>query len=337
MTEAIYGAKKDIRNAENRPVTPLRDKSVNPLRNNPVNPLQRNPVNPLRNNPVNPLRRNSVNPLRRNPVNPLQRNPVNPLRRIPIDLLQRNITGIACRFAERISLIGMPLLRSAPRTSKKCLPFTLFLVFLSAVIGMGPSNAAETEPIAGIDCGCDKTGDYSAPHRGVAPAVTLETVQEGTSPNDVYRIIVSGTTITIRKNVQGGEQVIVINRVTGDDGWGFSPDDHRFVYHFISAGQQKVQLYDLRQRPGVRVKEISRTHIAGQTSRIRFSPNGVYLLYLSVTASAQNAVSVVDTAGVMAHEASFTHSQGVGLGGDTGANPLGNAAPLAGGTAGYRL
>ena len=256
------------------------------------------------------------------------------------------------------------------------LAVSLLIFYMAAVTN--PAYAGETDPVSGIDCGCDKTGDYSAPHRGTAPAVKLETTEEGTSPNDRYRIIVSDTRITIRENPdylknragevnqndQGypgdsvyqddqenregelqpdnqehrdnqnyqnnpaqnvtGELVLEIDRITGNEGWGFSPDDHRFVYHFITAGQQKVRLYDLRQRPARMVKEISRTHITGETSRIRFSPKGVYLFYLSVTASAQNSVSVVDTTGVMAHETSFSHSAGVGMEGDRFHNSVWN-------------
>jgi uncharacterized repeat protein (TIGR01451 family) len=197
-----------------------------------------------------------------------------------------------------------------------CLPLAVLLVFLSIAVVSEPVYAGETDPISGIDCGCSKTGDYSSPHRGTAPAVELISVNEGISPNEIYRIVTSSSGIVISENKTGGAQVLNIPGIPDEAGWGFSPDDHRFVYHYFSAGQYVVNLYDLRQRPGSLVRQVSRTHIAGETTRIRFSPKGVYLFYLSVTASRQNTVSVVDTTGVVAHESTFSHSQGAGLEGD---------------------
>lgn len=197
------------------------------------------------------------------------------------------------------------------------------VIFMTVLVpDTGFSN--EPEQVTGIDCGCSETGDYAGFHRGTKPKVTLVTLDEGTSPKEKYRIVTSADNINIYVNEAGGDLVLTINGIPENSGWGFSPDDHRFVFHYIVQGMQTVELYDLRQRPGELVKSISRTHLAGETSRIRFSPKGIYLFYLSVTSSGENSVSVVDTTGVIAHETSFTHFQGTGLEDDKFQNSLWN-------------
>ncbi len=187
----------------------------------------------------------------------------------------------------------------------------------ATTLAAAAANTASTDPVDGLDCNCTKTGNYTALHRGVNPSVTLETVDEGVSPNEIYRIITGPNNVNIYENEPGGALILQINGIPDQAGWGFSPDDHRFVYHFISAGQQNVELYDLRQRPVVMVKDFSRSHVAGDTYRIRFSPKGGYLFYMSVTPAGENAVGVVDTTGALVHETTFSPTQGAGLEDDT--------------------
>jgi len=193
--------------------------------------------------------------------------------------------------------------------------FSIFICFL--LLYPVSVTAMQQEPVSGIDCACSSTGNYVAQHRGAVPEVELVTVEEGLSPNEVYRIHAASGVINIYENEPGGELILKIEGIPESAGWGFSPDDHRFVFHYLTAGQQTVELYDLRQRPGVLVGDISRTLLTGESSRIRFSPKGNYLFYLAVTADGQNSVSVVDTSGTAVHETSFAHDQGVGLEGDT--------------------
>ncbi len=176
---------------------------------------------------------------------------------------------------------------------------------------------AAADRIAGIDCLCDKTGDYVAPHRGRIIETKLETIEEGFSPNGIYRLVAAPGQITLYETSGNGAEILQISYTSQNVGWGFSPDDHRFVFHYIAAGKQVVELYDLRQRPVDLVQEIDRTVLAGDSSQIRFSPNGIYLFYIAETHDGTSAVTVLDTTGVLAHSSSFTHSQGVGLEGDT--------------------
>ncbi len=171
--------------------------------------------------------------------------------------------------------------------------------------------------VQGIDCLCTKTGGYQAPHRGTLISTKIETVEEGTSPNDVYRLVATSGQITIHENTEGGAEILNITYTQTNVGWGFSPDDHRFVFHYIAAGKHTVELYDLRQSPAAKVKTIEKTQLSGDTSQIRFSPKGIYLFFISETHSGNSAVTVVDTAGTVAHASTFIHSSGTGLEGDT--------------------
>ncbi|MFO8029977.1 MAG: DUF11 domain-containing protein, partial [Cyclonatronaceae bacterium] len=173
------------------------------------------------------------------------------------------------------------------------------------------------DPVEGIDCLCTKTGDYQSPHRGTLIATKVETVEEGTSPNDVYRLVATSGQITIHENTEGGAEILNITYTQTNVGWGFSPDDHRFVFHYIADGKHTVELYDLRQSPAAKVKTIEKTQLSGDTSQIRFSPKGIYLFFISETHNNNSAVTVVDTAGTVAHTSTFTHSSGTGLEGDT--------------------
>lgn len=192
-----------------------------------------------------------------------------------------------------------------------------FIPILFALI-LKPQSAYafSTDLVDGIDCNCSKTGDYVAQHRGVIPSVDLESVNEGLSPNSIYRIITGEGTLNIYKNEPNGDQVLSITGIPADAGWGFSPDDHRFVYHYIISGQHTVKLYDLNQPADKPVGTISRGITSGESSRLRFSPKGSYLFYLAVQPDGQNDVSVMDITGTLVHTSSFTNAQGVGLEGD---------------------
>lgn len=173
------------------------------------------------------------------------------------------------------------------------------------------------DPVEGIDCLCTKTGDYQSPHRGTLISTKIETVEEGTSPNEVYRLVTTNGQITIYENTEGGSEILNITYTQTNVGWGFSPDDHRFVFHYIAAGKHTVELYDLRQSPAAIVKTIEKTQLSGESSQIRFSPKGIYLFFISETHNNNSAVTVVDTTGNLAHSSTFTHSSGTGLEGDT--------------------
>jgi uncharacterized repeat protein (TIGR01451 family) len=214
---------------------------------------------------------------------------------------------------------------TGPGRSRMALYVTLGVltaVMLAAAPASGYAAAYQflqdvTDYVTGIDCQCSKTGPYVERHSGTIIAVKTETIEEGTSPKGVYRLVATTGQITIYENKEGGAEVLKISYTQTNVGWGFSPDDHRFVFHYIAAGKHTVELYDLRQRPAVKVKTIDKTQLAGDTSQIRFSPNGIYLFVISETHANNNAVTVVDTAGTVAHTSTFTHSSGAGLEGST--------------------
>ena len=103
----------------------------------------------------------------------------------------------------------------------------------------------------GTDCDCSKTGAYEDPKKGKAiKEAELNSLTEGTSPGGTYQVSSSGTdTVNLTITRAGtGDQVLSISFLATGAGWGFSPDDHRFVFHFTQGGSQHVvKLYDLTQ------------------------------------------------------------------------------------------
>jgi uncharacterized repeat protein (TIGR01451 family) len=211
---------------------------------------------------------------------------------------------------------GMP---SLPGSRGKSAGLLIFLLVVAALF-LKPLPSFAADPVAGIDCSCTKTGDYVAQHQGVIPAVNMVTVNEGLSPNSLYRIVTAQSSLNIYKNETNGALMLSITGIPAGAGWGFSPDDHRFVYHYITAGQQTLELYDLSQTTGQPAGTISRTVASGESSRIRFSAKGIYLFYLAVRPNGQNDVSVMDVTGTLVHTSTYTHAQGVGLEGDKFSN-----------------
>ncbi|MEJ2637471.1 MAG: fibronectin type III domain-containing protein, partial [Calditrichia bacterium] len=164
---------------------------------------------------------------------------------------------------------------------------------------------------ANIDCGCNETGTYKSPSKGKAIEVKLQTTEQATSPNGIYLLTASGggtgqVTIVISENKTGGAVLLNLSFPATEAGWGFSPDDHRFVIHYMSsASQHSYKLYDLRQRPAQMVKEQTITLGSGGSAQIRFSSHGVYLFYAALTGTNRTYLSVADTSGMMAYTNEF--------------------------------
>ena len=173
---------------------------------------------------------------------------------------------------------------------------------------------AQTVPVEGIDCACEKTGAYKRPDKGKAPALVEDPQYENraTSPNGLYALSVKGgggssVTLTIVR-VSGGEEVLRVSFHGADLRWGFSPDDHRFVVWGVDGtGQQRVLLYDLERGSSNLVQRYELTQ-AGP-SVVRFSDRGHYLLYVVVTGPGQAFMSVSARDGRIAYQANHVFHQ----------------------------
>ncbi len=164
--------------------------------------------------------------------------------------------------------------------------------------------AAQSTPPTGVECGCSRVGPYAAPALGKAIAVSAN----GSSPNGVYKLTTTtaGRTVTIRIK-RGNTLIREFSGLPTTTSWGFSPDDHRFVYHYrsgASLGTQDVYVYNLAASGAPLVREF---HATTTRSRIAFSPRGHHLLYARLTAATSTALTAVDAVtGATRFETAFT-------------------------------
>ena len=119
------------------------------------------------------------------------------------------------------------------------------------LISLLPLSVLAQQARPGIDCDCSTTGTWVSPAIGRDLDVRLggSSPQNGSSPNGTYNNIhvpfdFTQTAITITR---AGDGVQVFHGIFGlGSGWGFSPDDDRFVVHSSSSqGAHFVRLYDL--------------------------------------------------------------------------------------------
>lgn len=154
---------------------------------------------------------------------------------------------------------------------------------------------------AGIECGCTRTGPYLNPDGGQSPA----TNPGGTSPHGVYKLTATGSglvNLTITR-VPTGTVVPSLAGVSAT-AWGFSPDDDRFVYHYLTGGMHNVYLYNLAAQPARLVWQSS---VSTSSARIIFSQNGRFVLYAAPTATMHTYLKVVDAVtGDTVYETEFT-------------------------------
>jgi Tol biopolymer transport system component len=159
---------------------------------------------------------------------------------------------------------------------------------------------------AGIDCACAETGLYQAPAGAKKPVLKCTSPDNCGSRYSTYQVAATQTTdifhgtntVVLTVTLADGSPVLS-RSFTHDVGsgayWGFSPDEHRFVYHYERADIHYVELHDLAAAdPSTPVRSIS-THTGSATAPM-FSAHGRYLLYAAVTVSPNHVVlKVVDT------------------------------------------
>ena len=162
----------------------------------------------------------------------------------------------------------------------------------------------------GVECGCDTIGSYVAPASKAIKVEEGASLQEGTSPSGKYTLEAQSATYPNLSNVTIRYESNTILSVTSRAaGWGFSPDDDKFVMHgMTTGGQHWVALYDLNPDPSVTgedaelVKQTTPTFLT--SASVRFSPHGKYLLYAGLGNSSALMLYVYDTnTGDVAHSA----------------------------------
>src|SRR4051794_13669018 len=100
------------------------------------------------------------------------------------------------------------------------------LIALLAVLAVLPATAAAA------DCGCTSVGAYQDPD-STAPAVA----SNGNSPSGKYKLTATGTGSAPQVTIKNGatNATVYSSTLPGGSTWGFSPDDDRFVYHYLTG------------------------------------------------------------------------------------------------------
>ena len=156
------------------------------------------------------------------------------------------------------------------------------LIFFTFINTAFPQSARP-----GIECGCTKYGDYVLPKIKEILAPELTTVQEGHSKNGTYQleaVKISETQTSITITTQG-EEILTVNDRLG--GWGFSPDEHRFVIYGVNASNWFwYALYDLNPDPSDDHEDAEELYTASpsnfSSAHLAFSPHGQYLLFAGI-------------------------------------------------------
>jgi probable HAF family extracellular repeat protein len=154
---------------------------------------------------------------------------------------------------------------------------------------------------SGIDCECSATGAFIGPDEGEG----VEISQDSISPNGIYRVEATGTgpyDVVVRR-ISDNAQVFATSLPSGY--WGFSPDDHRFLYHYLVDTFHTVVLMDLSVSPAQQRWE---TGVTVSGAVVLFSPYGDYLLYAAETSTNFATIDIIEAAtGDEAYHAAFAY------------------------------
>ena len=171
-------------------------------------------------------------------------------------------------------------------------------LFLSCSLFLGLfwifSSPAFGQERPGIDCGCKKVDEFRDPVKCFVPEFTY--FSKNNSVDSKYHVTIADTDTPPRRSVsvekiRDSYRIILplANRPKGH--WGFSPDEDRFYYHYISNNVHHFELYDLSAENQTPIR-VFNTYI-GDAS-IAFSPHGNYLVYSVVTSATSMALNIVD-------------------------------------------
>jgi probable HAF family extracellular repeat protein len=174
-------------------------------------------------------------------------------------------------------------------------PVAPVAILAALVLSANPAAAA-------VDCGCGLTGAYVSP---IEP-VPLSDSTSGASPHGKYLLTATpnpgSIQVTIDRVSPAGQ--ILSMAIPEGSNWGFSPDDDRFTYHFLTGSMETVRLFDLTSlTPSTRIWE--GPPMSPVSSETVFSPNGKYLLYVVIDATPQTFLKLVDAqTGALRYQAS---------------------------------
>ena len=155
----------------------------------------------------------------------------------------------------------------------------------------------------GIDCGCEKTGTYSGLKKIDFPELIQYydiNTQSYNSPGGNYHVTIGVQSmapfpgVRVNMNISKNGTVASISGNVLEASWGFSPDDHRFVFFSRDlASMFHIILYDLEEPSGSNDYHLFDS-IAVSSLSLGFSPSGRYFAYAAESDTGYLSLKVVD-------------------------------------------
>lgn len=187
------------------------------------------------------------------------------------------------------------------------------LVGLVVFPGVTPGELLGAAPRAGVDCGCNKTGDY------VSGRIFSPTWQATVSPSRRYNVRVFTDTMHLTLQISSlGQSEISLGPFPLAASWGFGPEDRWLAVHYpgASQGQLMADLYDLSAAGR---KTVSFGPMTTGSAFLAFSPHGRYLLVAALLMGNRTQLHLLrsDTGAEAAGAIEFTFEPGAGSAGNT--------------------
>ena len=161
--------------------------------------------------------------------------------------------------------------------------------FLSITGFMSLSFLSSSGQRPGIECGCTKYGDYVEPASKGILVEQGSTVNEGSSSKGKYTLEVNDGIAPNEVNLTiYYKGILIMNENCSATGWGFSPDEDKFVMHGLDQFDDhwctlvNLNPDDGREGEWGAVYPVVTPSFRSSVS-IRFSPHGKYLLYAAIT------------------------------------------------------
>jgi beta propeller repeat protein len=152
-------------------------------------------------------------------------------------------------------------------------------------------NAVICQPRPKIECGCDSYGDYVSPSVKAILVEESEIIKEGYSSDEDPEYMVFQESAAppdiVTLSIYRGNRMIFSQTNTAL-GWGFSPDQDRFLMHGFTADRRFWwSLVDLdpdpsQQGEAVVVHDPVITSLKTSSANLAFSPHGKYIVTASV-------------------------------------------------------
>jgi DNA-binding beta-propeller fold protein YncE len=167
-------------------------------------------------------------------------------------------------------------------------------------------------------CSCSKTGNYVTPDPGADPGPGQYPTKSPNSGKYTVSASAAGSVKNVTVRLASTGATVFSTSAPIDVNWGFSPDEDRFVYHYLDSGVDNVFVYDLTVKMADQIN-LAPIGVSTQQSRLEFSRSGKYFLYTALSGGPnQSVLSIYQVAGVTkateVYQTQFTFSNVPGSG-----------------------